>query len=685
MANRQASALESRRREAFASAETGFRSRTLSLFAAGAASFAFLASLILFVFAPCSRAASLPSGFSEEVLASKLDYVTAMAVADDGRIFVAEQTGRVLVIEAGVVSRRPLLDLGERLDTYWERGLLGIALDPDFPRTPYVYVLYVAKEPFVHHVVSRFTVHENCADPVTERILLQGDDQGKFGGNLPAGHQGGPLCFGTDGKLYVGLGEQTHPELSQSLDCLQGKILRINPDGSIPPDNPFVAATNGSRQAIWGLGIRNPYGIAAQRETSQMFVTDVGESSFEEVDELLKGENYGWPEAEGMSKNPKFKNPLYTYPPVIGRCICGGAFYPMEPVGGGSWFPAEWHGKFFFLDWAAGWLKALDPNDPQSPVTFAHGFDRPIAVKTAPDGSLIVLNRGTIWRDGKDCKAASGSVVRISFTGEPAKIIPAFPDSLLAAGLCSRNDSSADRSLLLGGHLGLTKEFHPFEINLEPWQPGIRCRRWINIPAGKKIAVSPGGEFNFPIGTLLVQHYEAVTKSGADIPFETHLFWFTGSRTVRAAAYRWAADLSDAQIVQSPGIVDLPEGSQYHWFSPGAEGELNLDMLPIGFQAPVNVRQLNRLSRDAEEGGLEKNQLVLWSEKGWLEPPISGEQSKTAAEVIRHGRRICFCVGSCAFVPGCKLFCVPSPWRDGAWQFRCTLFDAAQFSETRRR
>ncbi|HYV30498.1 MAG TPA: PQQ-dependent sugar dehydrogenase, partial [Candidatus Binatia bacterium] len=204
------------------------------------------------------RAAEVPTGFVEETLATGLNAATAIAPAPDGRIFIADQTGPLRVWKDGRVLDRPALDLSGKLDTYWERGLVGVTLARDFPRTPHLFLLYVAKAPFTHHVVSRFTLSGDVADPASEKVLLQGDDQKLLGGSQPGGHQGGPIRFGPDGQLYVALGEQTAGKPSQSLSTLQGKILRLNPDGSIPEENPFFAQTTGKYRAIWALGLRNP-------------------------------------------------------------------------------------------------------------------------------------------------------------------------------------------------------------------------------------------------------------------------------------------------------------------------------------------------------------------------------------------------------------------------------------------
>jgi glucose/arabinose dehydrogenase len=358
------------------------------------------------------RAVEVPPGFGVETLATGLNAATALAPAPDGRIFLADQTGPVLVWKNGAVLPAPALDLTRRVDTHWERGLIGLAFHPDFPRTPHLFVLYVAKAPYPHHVLSRFTVTGDTIDPASERILLEGEDQKKFPGPQIGGHQGGPLRFGPDGKLYVSLGEQTAGAPAQSPAHLQGKILRLNADGSIPEDNPFYGQTTGKYRAIWALGLRNTFGLAFQPETGRLFGTDVGQTGWEEVNEIVRGANYGWPEAEGFSTNPDFKNPLHAYPPAIGRSVVGAAFAPRAPSGQFA-VPEPWRGKFFFADWAANWIKVLDPENPADVVTFARGLAGPVALEFAPDGSLLVLNRSTIWRDGKKWTPNSGSLLRI--------------------------------------------------------------------------------------------------------------------------------------------------------------------------------------------------------------------------------------------------------------------------------
>lgn len=566
-----------------------------------------LLPLLLWAFALASHAAELPSGFAEETIATNLNAATAIAPLPDGRILIADQTGKLLVWKDGHVLDQPALTL--HVTDYWERGLIGVTPHPDFPRTPQIFVLYVTDRLFVHHVLSRFTVNGDIVDPASEKILLEGDDQSKLGGHQPAGHQGGPLRFGPDGKLYIGLGEQTARDPSQRLDTLQGKILRINTDGSIPEDNPFYPKTTGKYRAIWAYGLRNPFGLAFQPETGRCFATDVGESSWEEVDEIVKGANYGWPLAEGMSTNPAFQNPLHTYPPVIGRSIVGATFYPRTPKTGtkGDFFPEKWQGKFFFADWAAHWVKALDPAVPANVVTFARGLNAPVAVEVAADGSLLVLNRGTIWRDNKNWRANSGSLVRIRYTGISADVAarPPLPKTLTDTQLFS----SFSPLVLRAG-------FAAFEINAPPDQPGITAKRWIQLPDGAHLNITPTGEFAFPNGTTVIQQY-SVEKTG--MPLETQVLWFTGPRACRAAAYRWGDATSDPKLIEEGEIIALPGDSKHHWFSPGAEEDLNLDIVVTGFLLPLNLRQLNR-----------NQQLERWNEKGWFAPRLRPEEIANA-------------------------------------------------------
>ena len=308
------------------------------------------------------------------------------------------------MVKDGTLLPEPFLTV--EVDSSWERGLIGVTLDPDFARNGHVYVCYVTPRPYIHHRVSRFTACGNVAVRGSERVLLEGDDQAKLGGKVPAGHQGGALHFGRDGKLYIALGDQTAGAPAQQLTTFQGKLLRINPDGSIPEDNPFVKAARGKYRAIWALGLRNPFRFAVQSGTGRMFINDVGQDKWEEIDDGVPGGNYGWPATEGPTTDKRFRAPIYHYSVAS---ITGGAFCPSEPAIG---FPPRYRGRYFFMDFVKGWIKVLDPDHPEAVETFAEGLMRPVNLDFGPDGGLYILLRDAWVVDG-NFHPGTGSLLRI--------------------------------------------------------------------------------------------------------------------------------------------------------------------------------------------------------------------------------------------------------------------------------
>ncbi len=350
---------------------------------------------------------TLPPGFKADVVATGFNGATAMEVAADGRIFVCEQPGTLRIIKNGQLLAKPFVKLP--VDATWERGLIGVTVAPDFPKTPHVFVCYVTARPYPHHVVSRFTAHGDVAEPGSEKILLEGDDQTKLGGTVPAGHQGGAIHFGNDGKLYIAIGDQTAGKPAQELNSLLGRLLRINCDGSIPSDNPFFTRATGKYRATWALGLRNPFTFAVQRETGRIFINDVGGNA-EEINEGKAGANFGWPSVEhGPTPDPRFRGPIHHYPTA---CISGGDFAPPDL----RW-PKEYRGQYFFADFNHGWIKIIDPDKPRTAKSFATGLRRPVDMRFAPDGSLYVLLRDA-WVIDHLFKGGTGALLRIQ---HPAK------------------------------------------------------------------------------------------------------------------------------------------------------------------------------------------------------------------------------------------------------------------------
>ncbi|MEM6691243.1 MAG: PQQ-dependent sugar dehydrogenase, partial [Planctomycetota bacterium] len=304
----------------------------------------------------------ISEGFEVTRVASGLSGAVGMEVLDDGRVLICEQHGQLRVVREDRLLDEPMLSLD--VEHYWERGLIGVTADPRFPEKPWVYVTYVSDEPFSHHVISRFRVDGDLADRSSEQILLEGDDQATLGGFKPSGHQGGGMHFGKDGCLYVGLGEQTAEMPAQHLDTLQGKILRLRPDGTIPKDNPFLAKTEGKYQSIWAIGCRNPFTFAIDKLTGLMLINDVG-GKFEEINVGMPGANYGWPIANhGPTEDRKFTGPIHWYPEAS---ISGGDFAPV-----GS--HASLEGRYVFADFVHGWIKTIDPQNPSDVRDLASGI-----------------------------------------------------------------------------------------------------------------------------------------------------------------------------------------------------------------------------------------------------------------------------------------------------------------------
>jgi glucose/arabinose dehydrogenase len=334
--------------------------------------------------------AAVPAGFAESVVASGLRAPTAMEFAPDGRLFVAEQGGALRVIKDGQLLDRPFVSL--RVDADSERGLLGVAFHPRFHKNGHVYVYYTVPggpgRP-AHNRVSLFVANGDVAVKRSERIILELDP---LSGRK--NHNGGAIHFGPDGRLYVATGENANRANAPSLASRLGKILRINPDGSIPVDNPFAARTTGANRAIWAIGLRNPFSFAFDRASGRMLINDVGQATSEEIDQGIAGANYGWPDTEGPTNQSGIAAPVFWYAhgggPTAGEAIVGAAFYSPDA----RTFGKRFAGDFFFADLASGWIRRFDPVTRQV-APFASGVEVPVALAVNDrDGSLWYLARG---------------------------------------------------------------------------------------------------------------------------------------------------------------------------------------------------------------------------------------------------------------------------------------------------
>ena len=349
--------------------------------------------------------ASVPSNFVDQGFGTSFTSGTAMAFAPDGRLFSLQQGGTVRVTFAdgnvGTVGTVATTATGER-------GLLGIAFHPDFTSNGYVYLYYTATTPTIHNRISRFTVSGNTfvagsETPIVDLETLSG----------ATNHNGGAMAFGPDGKLYVAVGDNANSATAQSLTSRFGKILRYNPDGSIPGDNPTTIAglsgtTSGAFRAIWAAGLRNPYTFAFQPGTGRMFINDVGEGAWEEVNVGGAGRNFGWPATEGFftpgGTTAAYTPPFYAYQHGSGLqkgfAITGGAFYSSTAANA---FPSAYQNKFFFGDFVNNWIGTIDPAGPaytsathSTAPNFASSTSGVVDIDVGPDGGLYYLQRGGV-------------------------------------------------------------------------------------------------------------------------------------------------------------------------------------------------------------------------------------------------------------------------------------------------
>ena len=329
--------------------------------------------------------------FTIETLAQGLDTPWAIDFAPDGRVFISERDGRIRIIERNQLQPEPWMSLEVAATS--EAGLLGLALDPSFTKNRFVYVAYTYRTGVftLRNRLVRLREDGKTGKGVLDKILI--DDVA--GAN---NHDGGRVKFGPDGKLYWTMGDAQTTRYSQDLKSLNGKILRLNSDGSVPADNPFA------NSYVYSYGHRNPQGIAWQPGTGRLYSTEHGPSGFQgccrdEVNFIEPGKNYGWPEIRGDETKPGM------VPPVIQA----GTNETWAPTGVTFVSQGPWAGSLLFTGLRGQTLYrvVLDPNDPNKSQTverhFFRRFGRLRDVVEGPDKALYLL---TSNHDGRGSPTA---------------------------------------------------------------------------------------------------------------------------------------------------------------------------------------------------------------------------------------------------------------------------------------
>lgn len=315
--------------------------------------------------APAASVTSFPDpqNYQWAQVVSGLEHPIGIANAHDGsgRLFIIEQPGRIRVAQNGQLLDAPFLDISARVGANGsERGLLGLAFHPHYKENGYFYVNYTDNSG--NTVIARFqvTADPNIADPNSEKKLL--------GVQQPfPNHNGGSTVFGPDGYLYLGLGDGGSGGdpfgNGQSTNTMLGKILRIDVDNgdpyAIPPDNPFAAG--GGNAEIWAYGLRNPWRFSFDAANGDLYIGDVGQDSWEEIDYLPAGSpggaNFGWNAMEGKhpyngSDSPSFVAPVAEYSHSGNCSVTGGYVYRGKAL-------PEWNGVYLYGDYCSGKIWGL--------------------------------------------------------------------------------------------------------------------------------------------------------------------------------------------------------------------------------------------------------------------------------------------------------------------------------------
>jgi aldose sugar dehydrogenase len=349
-------------------------------------------------------------GFTSSTVVSGLSAPTDFRFLPDGRILIAEKGGAIEVASSdGQLQDSPLITVP--VATVAAQGLNGIAVDPNYAKNGYIYASYVGTDSLEQ--LSRFTVTDPTADvltidPDSEVVLVQGDQPATLD------HQGGGLAFGPDGKLYWSVGDNVCCSVvdgsnAQDLSNIYGKVLRLNPDGSAPRGNPYPNAP-GAGPLIYATGFRNPFRLTFT-PNGKLLVADVGQDTWEEVDLVTKGGNYGWPNAEGpcngigttsCSTPSSYDNPIYAYQHVDGGDSIT-AVMVYTPAGAFSFKKTV-----LIADFSQGWVRELTFNSNYSSLISATQFDA-----AAPGGTVKLAQGadGAIYQltlDGTLTRIASG-------------------------------------------------------------------------------------------------------------------------------------------------------------------------------------------------------------------------------------------------------------------------------------
>lgn len=481
-----------------------------------------------------------------------------------------------------------------------EMGLLSLALHPQFAQNGQVYVYYSAAGTLgtvAEGRISRFISRDNglTLDKDSEEVLLRVP-------RTSALHWGGSLQFGPDGFLYAAFGDGRQHTAVQDLGSLLGKMIRIDvsaPTGySSPASNPFVNRA-GARPEIFALGFRNPWGWSIDRVSGDIWVGDVGEGSFEEVNRVVKGGNYGWPILEGKQctgwvacNKTGLSDPAVVYPhddSGAGNAAIGGFVYQGDAL-------PDLKGLFIFAD-VSGKLFAVKANGSGQ-------FERQQLAQFA--GYPLIFGQD---EKGELLLSVGWSLMSLRPSGSP-------PPSTLPARLSQTGCVDPARPWLpAAGVL-------PYDVNAPLWSDGAAKERFLALPDGQQIHIEASGDWSLPIGSVLIKHFRVGGKL-----VETRFMVRHTDGEWSGYTYEWQDDQSDAQLLESAKVKQV--GTQ-QWQYPSRTQCMACHTEVAGRSLGLETAQLNRSITYPDTGRL-ANQLTTLNRIGLFDVPLTQSPALMAA------------------------------------------------------
>lgn len=550
------------------------------------------------------------------------------------RLFVVEVEGRVYSFPNNPDCDKADLFFDVKAHVPNLSQVYGMAFHPDFAKNRYVYLCYILQGTDPDGTkIARFTVRDTeppSIDPASEQVIIT---------FLAGGHNGCCLKFGLDGYLYISTGDGTGPsppdiyKTGQDCSDLLCSILRIDVDQSngtqnyaVPPDNPFVGM-DGIRPEIWAYGFRNPWKMSFDRKTGDLWVGDVGWESWELVDRVVKGGNYGWSIVEG--DQPVFPDdkvgPTPILPPTVqhphseARSITGGYVYHGERL-------PELRGAYIYGDWSTGKIWALrhDGKQVESLRELTDSTLQIVDFAETSAGELFILDyetTGQIYRLISNPDRSSGEQ---------------FPRTLTASGLFR---SVKDHTLADG--------VVPFCIKAPMWQDGITSERFLALPADGQLEFLTSGEAKFPPGSVLGKTiYAPPSQSEPRRRWETQILHFE-NESWRPYSYVWNIEQTEATLVGAGGmnVDDRLAGRDSRTWRVASRSECMLcHTAYLGSVLAVNVPQLDR--EQSYQGKIHQ-QLSAWEAMQILKTPLATDPqalprltdpSDTAAPLVDRAR-----------------------------------------------